>query len=82
MTLDPIINNGEALEPEVPRSNHNPVPGWLKLTYWTLPFWGIFAFFLYWNGSRGWLDRGHWEGLQKAANTTWIEEKGQKEQHR
>jgi hypothetical protein len=58
-------------EPEVPPSNHNPIPRWLKLTYLILPFWGILAFYLYWNGSKGWLDRGSWEQLQKAANTTY-----------
>ena len=47
------------------------VPGWLKLTYFSLPIWGIITFFIYWNGSHGWLDRGYWSQLQKAANTTY-----------
>ena len=46
------------------------VPTWLKWVYIILPFWGILWFFLYWNGSTGWLDRGYWNQLQKAANTT------------
>lgn len=47
------------------------VPLFLKLTYIILPIWGIIAFMLYWNGSWGWLDRGYWGQLQKAANTTY-----------
>lgn len=47
------------------------VPLWLKLTYISLPIWGIICFYLYWNGSHGWLDRGFWNQLQKAANTTY-----------
>lgn len=47
------------------------VPMWLKLTYILLPIWGIVSFAIYWNGSRGWLDRGYWEQLQRAANTTY-----------
>lgn len=46
------------------------IPKFLLLTYWILPFWGIFTFYLYWNGSSGWLDRGYWHQLQIAANTT------------
>ncbi|NGX58394.1 MAG: hypothetical protein K940chlam3_01301 [Chlamydiae bacterium] len=45
-------------------------PLWLNLVYIFVPIWGIVVFFLYWNGSYGWLDRGYWEQLQKAANTT------------
>lgn len=47
------------------------VAGWLKLMYLILPFWGLFTFYLYWNGSQGWLDRGYWHELQEAANTTY-----------
>lgn len=46
------------------------VPGWLKLTYLILPIWGVISFLMYWNGSWGWLDRGYWQELQRAANTT------------
>lgn len=46
------------------------IPGWLKLIYLTLPIWGIIWLFLYWNGVHGWLDRGYWLQLEKAANTT------------
>ncbi len=46
------------------------VPRWLILTYIILPIWGIFTFAIYWNGSWGWLDRGYWQELQMAANTT------------
>ena len=51
-------------------SAHGKVPNWLKLTYFTLPIWGVISFFLFWNGSWGWLDRGYWAQLQRAANTT------------
>lgn len=44
-------------------------PLWLKISYVLLPIWGIIAFYLYWNGSHGFLDRGHWEELQRASNT-------------
>jgi hypothetical protein len=46
------------------------VAPWLKITYITLPIWGIIWFYMYWNGTTGWLDRGYWEQLQRAANTT------------
>ncbi len=51
-------------------SAHAPVPRWLL---WNYVFWAVFGLFwfaLYWNGSWGYLDRGHWQELQKAANTT------------
>lgn len=47
-----------------------PVPTRLLVLYFVLPIWGIITFFLFWNGSWGWLDRGYWSELQKAANTT------------
>jgi hypothetical protein len=47
------------------------VPRWLKLTYIILPLVGILCFILYWNGSKGWLDRGYWHELQEAARTTY-----------
>ncbi len=46
------------------------VPGWLKWSYIILPIWGFIWLFLYWNGSVGWLDRGYWQQLERAANTT------------
>ena len=46
------------------------IPRWLWLTYISLPIWGIIWFFLFWNGTWGWHDRGYWAELQKAANTT------------
>lgn len=52
-------------------SAHNPIPGWLIATYIILPIWGIICFALFWNGSHGWLDRGYWSALEKAANTTY-----------
>lgn len=52
------------------RSNDAPIPNWLK---WNYIFWiivGLVGFYLFWNGSNGWLDRGYWEQLQRAAGTT------------
>ncbi len=46
------------------------IPQWLKWVYIIMPIWGLLWFYLYWNGSEGWLDRGYWGQLQKAANTT------------
>jgi hypothetical protein len=54
----------------VPPSDNARVPGWLWLTYLTLPFWGIAWFVFFWNGSAGWFDRGAWHQLQQVANTT------------
>jgi len=51
-------------------SANAPVPTFLKWTYILLPIWGIIWFYLYWNGMYGWLDRGYWQQLERAANTT------------
>jgi len=51
-------------------SKNAKIDGWLKFVYIILPIWGIIWMFLYWNGVHGWLDRGHWNELEKAANTT------------
>jgi hypothetical protein len=55
------------------RSYDHKVPTVFKIMYCILPIWGIIWLCLFWNGSHGWLDRGHWGALQKAANTTFIE---------
>lgn len=47
-----------------------PVPTFLKISYIVWPIWGIITFFIFWNGSVGWFDRGYWKELQIAANTT------------
>lgn len=52
-------------------SAHAPIPRWLMWSYLLLPIWGFIWLALYWNGSWGWLDRGFWEQLQKASNTTY-----------
>lgn len=48
-----------------------PIPKWLK---WNYAFWivfGIIWWHLFWNGNTGnWFDRGYWQQLQRAANTT------------
>lgn len=66
-----MMNEHDELEqyPDGIFSKDAVVPRWLKLTYLTLPIWGVITFFIYWNGSHGWLDRGYWDQLQKAANT-------------
>lgn len=55
---------------EVIKSNDAPVPRWLIINYIIWPLWGIVWFYYFWNGSYGWLDRGYWQELQRAANTT------------
>lgn len=57
-------------DPDV-ASRDAPVPLFLKLTYILLPIWGLITFYVFWNGSVGWLDRGYWHELQIAANTTY-----------
>jgi hypothetical protein len=52
------------------KSKDKSVPKFLILTYAILPIWGLFSLYYYWNGSAGWLDRGYWSQLQRAANTT------------
>ena len=61
---------------EVPETEENRIPIFLHITYIVVIIGGIWAFFAYWNGSHGFLDRGYWEPLQKAAYTTFpFEEK-------
>lgn len=61
---DPYMDQG------VPASNDAKISRWLLVLYFTLPFWGILWLYLFWNGSWGWFDRGAWNQLQQAANTT------------
>lgn len=46
------------------------VPSFLKVNYVLWLIVGLVCLGLYWNGSWGWLDRGYWQQLQIAANTT------------
>jgi len=64
--LEEIVSYGD---PQI-RSGDAKISGWLKFVFFILPIWGILWFYLYWNGSYGWLDRGYWQELQRAANTT------------
>ncbi len=57
----------------LPPSDDKPVPKFLKITYCLLPVWGIFAFFLFWNGTGTWFGNTTWQELQEAADTTYIE---------
>lgn len=53
-------------------SKDAPVPFWLKFNYVFWILWGIVWFYYFWNGSTGgWLDRGYWNELQRAANTVY-----------
>lgn len=52
-------------------SRNAPTPKWLVFSNWFFVFVGFAVFSLYWNGSFGWLDRGYWSQLQRAANTTY-----------
>lgn len=61
--------NDEELK-DVPASYDTKIPRWLIWTYIILPLIGLFIWIHYWDGSTGWLDRGHWQGLQQAAKTT------------
>lgn len=62
------------------RSLDAPVPSWLIVTIIVLPIWGVISFFIFWNGSTGWFDRGHWHALQQAANTTYPQIRESKDQ--
>jgi len=52
-------------------SQDAPVPRWLVASYIFWPIFGLIWLFYFWNGSYGWLDRGYWQELQRAANTTY-----------
>lgn len=54
---------------EIP-SNDAPVHPLLKFNYILWIVVGLAVGVLYWNGSWGWLDRGYWQDLQRAAYTT------------
>lgn len=68
-------------------SKHVPVPRWLVINNWFLVVFGLFWFIYFFNGSHGWLDRGYWGQLQRAANTAFpfttseIVEKEYQEKH-
>lgn len=51
-------------------SKDAPVPRWLIYSYLFWILFGLFWFYYFWNGSYGWLDRGYWQELQRAAGTT------------
>lgn len=57
---DPGIMSRDA---EVPKS--------LIFSYFFWIVWGFITLYLFWNGSWGWLDRGYWQELQRAANTVY-----------
>jgi len=51
-------------------SYNGEVPRWLIWNYIFWPLVGLIILYFFWNGSYGWLDRGYWNQLQRAANTT------------
>jgi hypothetical protein len=55
-------------------SKDAPIPRWLIWSYILLPIWGFISLYYFCNGSHGWLDRGYWNQLQKAALTTFPTE--------
>ncbi len=61
----------EYADGEITEYAESTVPRFLKCVYFTLPIWGMVSFYLFWNGSSGWFDRGYWHELQKAAKTTY-----------
>jgi len=59
-------------EHDIEEFEDTPTPAFLKWLYVLIPIWGIVWFIFYWNGSQGTLDRGAWQGLEKAAKTTFV----------
>ena len=55
---------------EIKEFKDTKVPRFLKITYLTLITWGTIWFFLFLDGSAGFLDRGFWRELAEAAKTT------------
>lgn len=52
-------------------SKDAPPPRWLVFSNWFFVFLGFVVLYFFWNGSHGWLDRGYWGQLQRAANTVY-----------
>lgn len=52
-------------------SGHAPPPKWLIVSNTFFTIFGLIWLCFFWNGSYGWLDRGYWSQLQRAANTTY-----------
>lgn len=63
------------VDEEIPKSEESKIPSFLYLVYILVFFGGLLAFILFWNGSKGWLDRGFWQKLQQAASTTYPYDK-------
>ncbi len=59
---------------EVREYHDTPIPKFLMAIYIVLPIWGILWWSLYWDGSQGFLDRGFWSELEKAAGTRKVVE--------
>lgn len=78
MPEHPMEHIEEYGDPKI-SSKDAKVPLWLIATYIVLPIWGVCSGYYYWNGTQGWLDRGYWHQLQKAAQTTMPFEKPQDE---
>jgi len=63
------------MDEEIPDSEDHKIPKFLQVTFLIILVWGVWALIAYRNGSHGWLDRGYWQQLQEAANTTFPFEK-------
>lgn len=76
MEPDKMHSESEEYGDEYIVSNNAPVPRWLKFNYVLWILFGIIWFYLFWNGSTvPYFDRGYWFELQKAANTTFKDNK-------
>lgn len=63
---------GDYAHHEIQEYQNTRVPTFLKWVYLFLPLWGLWSMYYYWEGSRGWMDRGYWHELEIAANTTTV----------
>ena len=54
---------------EINEIKDTPIPWYIKWLSLILPLWGVIWFFYFNDGSTGWVDRGAWDDLQKAAQT-------------
>lgn len=52
-------------------SRNAPTPRWLIFSNIFFGILGFVVLYFFWNGSYGWLDRGYWNQLQRAANTVY-----------
>lgn len=51
-------------------SNEGTIPTWIKWVVVVTIAWGFVWLYFFWDGATGWIDRGYWQQLEQAANTT------------